>query len=454
MFVTRKCLPRRTFLRGLSASLALPLLDAMVPALTALSKTAARPPRRLGFVYVPNGVAMNGAVNHWKPTGEGAGFQLSPILKPLEPFRDRLLVISGLSQRQAEAFSDGGGDHSRASANWLSGVHPKRAEGADVQAAMTIDQVAAGRLGQGTALPSLELSIDRDDLVGNCDNGYSCVYVNTLSWRTATSPLPPENNPAVIFERLFGDGGTPAERLSDLRLDRSILDAVDEDLARLQRSLGSADRVRVDEYLEAVREIERRIQKAADQTASAPQPLAERPIGVPEAFADHVKLMFDLQWLAYQGDMTRVITFMLGRELGGRSYPELGVPVSHHGLSHHRDDVENLANLARINAYHVELLTHFLGRLRDTPDGDGTLLDHVTMLYGAGLSNPNEHSHVDLPLLLVTGRDQARGGRHLHYEKDTPMMNLLITMLDAVGVPVEKYGDSTGRLPLEPLSGI
>ncbi len=453
MIITKMKLSRRTLLRGMGATLALPLLDAMVPALSAIARTAARPVRRLGFVYVPNGVAMNRAVNHWKPRGEGTSFEFSPILRPLEPFRDHVTVISGLSHRQAEALSDGGGDHSRASASWLSGVHPKQAEGADVRAAMTIDQLAADALGRDTQLPSIELSVDRDDLVGNCDNGYSCVYVNTLSWRTPTTPLPPENNPAAVFERLFGDGGTPAERLAQAQKDHSILDALNADIAGLQRTLGPGDRRRVDEYLGAVREIERRIQKAEKQTAESPVSVPERPVGIPAAFGDHVKLMFDLQWLAYQSDLTRISTFMLGRELGGRSYPELGVPVNHHGLSHHRDDIDNLEKLARINTYHVDLFAYFLDKLRSTPDGDGSLLDHSTLLYGGGLSNPNEHSHVDLPLLLVGGGGSGRG-RHLVCAKDTPMMNLLVAVLNNVGVPIDRYGDSTGQVDLEALPGV
>jgi hypothetical protein len=399
-------------------------------------------------------MAMNKAVNYWRPKGDGSAFELSPILTPLAAFKDYLTIVSGLSHRQAEAFSDGGGDHSRASASWLSGVHPKQAEGADVRAAMTVDQLAADLLGKDTQLPSLELSIDRDDLVGNCDNGYSCVYVNTLSWRTPTTPLPPENNPAVVFERLFGDGGTVAHRLAENRKDRSILDALTEDITGLQRALGPGDQQRVDEYLEAVREIERRIQKSEKETSQSTMTMPDRPVGIPPAFGDHVKLMFDLQWLAYQSDVTRVSTFMLGRELGGRSYPELGVPVNHHGLSHHRDDTDSLEKLSRINTYHVELFSHFVNRLGSTPEGDGTLLDHTVLLYGAGLSNPNEHSHLDLPLVLVGAPGGARRGHHLVNTKETPMMNLLVSVLNGVGVPIDKYGDSTGRLEIEPLSGI
>jgi hypothetical protein len=401
-------------------------------------------------------MSINRAVNYWKPKGDGDGtvVELSPILKALEPYSGHLKILSGLSHRQAEAFSDGGGDHSRASASWLSGVHPKQAEGSDVRAAKTLDQVAADAIGRETQLPSLELSIDRGDLVGNCDNGYSCVYVNTLSWRTPTTPLPAENNPAVVFERLFGDGGNAADRLHEVQKDRSILDAVRDDITRLTGTLGTADRTRVDEYLDAVREIERRVRRAEEQTLDSALPTLERPVGVPEDFAEHVKLMFDLQWLAFKADVTRVTTFMIGRELGGRSYPELGVPVNHHGLSHHRDDLESLAKLARINAYHVQLFAYFVDKLRSTPDGDGNLLEHTTLLYGAGLSNPNEHSHVDLPLAVVGGAPLRRSATHVVSPADTPMMNLLLALLNRVGVPVEQYGDSTGRLEIEPLSGV
>jgi hypothetical protein len=454
MMITKKALPRRTFLRGMGATLALPLLDAMVPALSAMPAIAGNRVRRLGFVYVPNGVSMstNASLNYWKPAGQGRSFEFSPILSPLAPFRNQLAVLSGLSQRQAESLGDGGGDHSRASANWLNGVHPKQTEGADVQAATTLDQIVAKEFGKDTPLPSLELAIDRNYLVGNCDNGYSCVYVNTISWRSPTTPLPMENNPQVVFERLFGSGGTGVERLAEARRNRSILDAVAQDIAGLQRRLGPGDRTRVNEYLDSVREVERRIAKAQVATADSATPVLAQPAGIPEAFGDHVKLMYDLQWLAYQADVTRVFTFMLGRELVGRAYPEIGVPEHHHGISHHRDDPELLAKLTKINTYHVDLFTYFLEKMRSTPDGDGNLLDHTMLLYGAGLGDPNQHSHVDLPLVLVGGAAHRDGGRHLAYPIDTPMANVLLTMLDKVGIPAERYGDSTGRLDVETLS--
>ena len=453
MFITKKTLPRRTVLRGLGATVALPLLDAMVPPLTALARTPATPARRLGFVYVPNGVAMNPEVNYWKPVGEGTDFEFSPILTPLAPFRDHLTIVSGLAQRAAEGLNDGGGAHSRAAAGWLSGIGVKQAQGANVRGGTTVDQVAAAVLGRDTRLPSLELAVDSfsSSQVGNCDNGYDCVFLNTLAWKTPTTPLPMERHPAVIFERLFGDGGTAAQRRAEIRTDRSILDVVTGDVAALQRTVGGQDRARVDEYLDSVREIERRLQ-VTEQDADYELPPFERPTRIPLDFAEHTKLMFDLQWLAYQADVTRVTTFMLGRELGGRAYPELGVPVNHHGLSHHQDNLEKLADLAKINTYHVQMFAYFLEKLQSTPEGDGTLLDHVVLLYGGGISNPNQHSHVDLPLALVGGTPQKRG-RHLQYS-ETPLANLLLAMLDKVGVSVDQHGNSTGRLELEPLSGV
>jgi hypothetical protein len=454
MIVTKMALPRRTFLRGMGATVALPLLDAMVPALSAMTQTAANPIRRLGCIYIANGVSMNGAVNYWKPQGEGTTFELSPILTPLAPFQDRLTVVSGLSHHQAEALGDGNGDHTRGTATWLNGVHPKYTEGADVQAGTTVDQIAAIELGKDTPLPSLELGIDSNFLVGSCENGYSCTYMNTLAWRTPTTPLPMENNPRVVFERLFGEGGTPAQRRAQMRRTRSILDSVIDEWAHLQPTLGAGDRTRVNDYFEAIREIERRIQRAeANSTESVLTVALERPMGIPDQFGEHVGLMYDLQWLAYQADLTRVFTFMLGREVSSRTFPEIGVSEPHHGLSHHRDDPTQLETFAKVNTYQTQLFASFLEKLRSTPDGDGNLLDHTMLLYGAGLSNPNEHSHIDLPLLLVGGgTGRLDGGRHLQYPIDTPVTNLLLSMLDKVGLEVEKLGDSTGRLDL--LSGL
>ena len=450
MIITRKTLPRRTVLRGLGATLALPLLDAMTPPLAGLVGHAATPVRRLGWVYIPNGMSMGA----WTPPADGP-LDLSPTLSPLAPYRDRMVVLSGLAQGQAEALGDGNGEHTRATATWLNGVHPRETEGADVRAGMTADQIAAEQLGRETPLPSLELAIDRDFLVGNCENGYSCIYMNTIAWRTPTTPLPMENNPRVVFERLFGEGGSTAERRAQFRKDRSILDAISDDLHRLEREVGAGDRARVTQYLDAVRAIERRIQLSERSDAELP-PL-DRPVGIPESYTKHVGLMFDLAALAWQADITRVFTFMLGRELNGRAYPEVGIPESHHGLSHHRNDPEKLAQLAKINTFHVTLFRDFLETLAATPDGDGTLLDQSLVLYGAALSDSNKHLHYDLPLLLAGGSGgQLQGGRHLRYPRDTPMTNLLVSQLDKAGIRLDDgLGDSTGRLTeLARLTGV
>jgi uncharacterized protein DUF1552 len=454
MIITKMALPRRTFLRGVGATVALPLLDAMVPALSALAKTVGAPVRRLGFMYAPNGMAITSAVNYWKPKGEGTSFELSPILRPLAPFRNELVVVSGLSHKQAEAMGDGNGDHTRGTATWLNGVHPKWTEGADVRAGTTADQVAAEELGKHTALPSIELGMDHNFVVGNCENGYSCVYMNTLAWRTPTTPLPAEIDPRRVFERLFGEGGTPEQRLAQMQKNRSILDAVTQQTTRLQQTLGPADRNKISDYLDGVREIERRIQRAEEEGGGSTLPTLERPMGIPERFDEHARLMFDLQIMAFQADITRVFTFMMGRETSSRSFPEIGLSAPHHGMSHHGNKPEDIEKYAKVNTYQVEQLAYFLEKLRATPDGDGTLLDHVLLLFGAGLSNGNEHSHIDLPLLVAGGASQLKGGRHIQYPLDTPMSNLLLSMLDKVGVSIEHLGDSTGRLKLEPLSGL
>ena len=443
MMIRKLSLPRRTFLRGLGATVALPLLDAMVPALTAEARTAARPVRRLGFIYIPNGAVMQ----QWTPAETGPGYALSPILQPLAPFRDQLTVVSGLAHGQAEPLGDGNGEHSRASSTWLNGIHPKQTEGSDVQAGITADQLAAQHIGRDTPLPSLELAIDLDGLVGNCENGYSCVYLNTVAWRSPTTPLPMENNPRVVFERLFGDGGTTEQRVAEMRRDRSILDSVTDDLADLERSIGKGDRARLDQYLDSIRALERRITLSEAQSADAELPALARPVGIPDNFEDHVRLMFDLVSLAWQADITRVFTFMLGRELGGRTYPHLGVPDPHHGLSHHRNDPEKLDKLARINTYHVGLFTHLLENLRTAPDGLGSVLDHAMVMYGGGLGDSNDHAHFDLPEIVVGGgAGRLEGGRHLRYPKDTPVNNLLVSMLDKVGVSAGNFGDTTGRI--------
>ena len=448
MIVLRRSLPRRTFLRGAGAAIALPLLDAMVPA---LAQSTAPTAKRIGFVYMPNGVAMNfDGINFWTPKTTGRNFELSRILTPLAPYKDVLTVVSGLAHHQADAQDDGAnGDHTRATISWLSGARAKRTEGADVESGISADQVAAAVLGKDTPLPSLELAIDLNFLSGQCENSYACAYLNTLAWRSSTSPLPTENNPRIVFERLFGNGGSTEQRVALAHENRSILDSVTEDFARLARTLGPADRTQVDSYLEAVREVERRIAAVENLGADAGLPALERPRGIPEVFGDHVKLMYELQWLAFQADMTRVVTFMLGRELNFRTYPEIGVNEGHHGLSHHGDRPEQIEKVARINTYQADLFAWFLSKLQSTPDGDGTLLDHSLFLYGASLSNPNLHAHYDLPLTLVGGAGGAlKGNRHLVFPAETPMTNLLLAMLDKVGVPTASLGDSTGPLSL------
>jgi hypothetical protein len=447
MFISKVSLPRRTFLRGAGAALALPLLDAMVPALSALAVTSAKPARRLGFVYAPNGVIQD----RWIPSTVGA-LELSPTLSSLVNVKDKLLVLSGLAQRQAESFGDGNGDHARGSASWLNGVHPKRTEGAGVQAGTTIDQIAANELGKFTRLPSLEVALESQERsLGSCDNGYACVYINTISWRSPTSPVPMEMHPRVVFDRLFGDGGSTAQRLSQVRRTHSILDSVQQEAARLQKTLGAGDRATVNEYLDAVREVERRIVRAEEQTGELSLTLPDRPTDIPEDFAEHMKLMFDLQVLAFQADITRVSSLLVGREQSGRSFPEIGVVEPHHSLSHHRDDPAFIEKKAKIDAYHMKLYSYFLEKLDATPDGDGSLLDHSMIMYGCGLGNPNLHEHTNLPVLLAGGgAGQLKTGRHIAYPADTPMTNLLVSLLDKVGVRTDGFGDSTG--PLEHLS--
>ena len=452
MIITRKTLPRRTFLRGAGAALALPLLDAMTPALSGFGALrAAEPVRRLGWVYLPNGMAMES----WTPAGKAA-LELSPTLSPLGAYRDRMVVLSGLAQGQAEALGDGNGEHTRATATWLNGVHPKETEGADVRAGMTADQIAAAQLGRTTPLPSLELAIDRDFLVGNCENGYSCIYMNTIAWRDPTTPLPMENNPRVVFERMFGDSGStdPAVRRARMARDRSILDSVTGKVADLKREVGPADSLKVDEYLEGVRDIERRIERA-EQRQDFDLPDLAQPEGIPATFAEHVELMFDLQVLAHQTDLTRVTSFMLGREVSSRTYTEIGIADAHHPLSHHEYNPEKIASMSKINAYHASMFADYLAKLRSTPDGDGSLLDNMLLLYGCGMSDSNAHSPLNLPVLLLGGcAGQLEGGRHIRYEGDPLMPNLLVTLMDKLGVPVERLGKSDGRLSVERLTGV
>jgi hypothetical protein len=451
MFITKTALPRRTFLRGIGTTLALPLLDAMVPALTAMRQTVAQPVPRLGFFYVPNGIYPSA----WRPVDEATSFTLAPTMSPLEPFKDQLVPISGLSNWEAEPRGEGGGVHSRIGPSWLSGSRPKRTEGSDYRCGVTADQVAARELGKQTPLPSIELTVDPGFLVGNCENGYSCVYTSSLCWRDATSPLPMEADPRAVFERLFGEADTPEKRRRDLRSDRSILDAVAQDISRLQVKLGSADRTVLGEYLETVRGVESRIGQIEQHNSRSPVQ-ADKPLSIPESYEEHVRLMFDLLRLAYQSDVTRVHTFQYGRELSLRSYPWIGVPDAHHGVSHHGGNPTAVAGYTRINLYHVALFAEFLDKMRSTPDGDGSLLDHSVFVYGAGMSDGDLHSPLDLPTVLVGGgRGALKGGRHLRYRLDagSRMSNLLVTLLAKVGVPEETIGDSTGELP-ELLSGV
>ena len=446
-FVTKRAIPRRTVLRGVGATLALPLLDAMVPALAA--QRTPGPVRRLGVVYVPNGMAMH----RWTPivaAGDGVeykDFGFSPTLKPLEPFRDRLVVIGGLSV----ARNAGDTVHARASTRFLTGVPPKEdiaaASGSGIQAAISMDQVAARAFADHTQLASLELGLDANDFAGSCDGGYSCAYTSTISWRGPTTPLPMEYNPRVVFERLFGDGGTtdPAARQARLEKDRNILDSVRERILHLERGLGASDRSKFQEYLEAVRDVERRIQKA-EQQSDRELPLIDQPAGVPPTYEDHAKLMFDLQVLAYQSDLTRVITFMMARELSGRAYPQVGVSEAHHSISHHSSDPEKLDRYAAINEYHVRLFSYYVEKLRATPDGDGSLLDHMVLLFGCGMSDGNGHTPRNLPLVLLGGA--TRGGRYLNYPGEPSLANLHLTLLDKLGTPIESLGDSSGSLDL------
>jgi hypothetical protein len=448
MIISKLALPRRTFLRGLGATMALPLLDAMVPAMSALNKTAAKSASRLAFIYVPNGAVMD----KWTPTASGRGFELSPTLSPLEPFRNQLLVTSGLAHLQANSFDDGAGDHSRGTAAWLSGIHAKRTEGADVQLGVTADQIAAREIGQHTQLPSLELALETIDLVGNCDNGYSCAYMNTLSWRTPTTPLPAETNPRKVFRRLFGTGDSPEQRKTELNYDKSILDSVLQDVSRLQRSLGPSDNSRLAEYFDSIRDVERRIQKAEERNLLSELPIIDAPTGIPDTFEEHIQMMFDLQVLAFQADITRVITFLIGRELSNRTYPAIDINEAHHSVSHHQNKAEQIAKLVKINTYHITKLAGFLEKMRSTQDGEGgNLLDQLTLVYGSGLSDGNRHDHSPLPIIVAGGGSgRMKGGAHIASPKDTPMSNLLLAALDTVGVRVDKLGDSTGMLDLRP----
>jgi hypothetical protein len=440
MITTGRALPRRTFLRGLGATVALPFLDAMTPAFA----TAATPVTRVAFVYTANGVIMQ----DWTPTAEGTGFLFPKTLAPVEPFRDRLLVMSGLAHRNGEALGDGPGDHARAGASWLTGVHPKKTQGADIRNGRSVDQMLADEIGQTTPLPSLELGLEDVRMVGGCDSGYSCAYSNTISWASPTTPLPYENNPRRVFERLFGDGETtdPAARAVHARQNRSLLDFVVDDAHRLQVRLGAGDRRKLGDYLDSVREVERRIQNA-ERHERVDLPPVDRPEGVPPTFEEHVRLMSDLVTIAFQADLTRVVSVMYSREGGNRTYRSIGVPDAHHGLSHHQNDPVRMAQLQKIDQHHVAMLAYFLGKLQDAPDEDGSLLDNSIVLYGSSLSDSNAHTHDNLPALIAGGGSgMLRGGRHLRYPEGTPMTNLFLTLLDRMGVQRGHVGDSTGQI--------
>jgi hypothetical protein len=434
-----KSISRRTLLRGLGAAVSLPLLDAMRPAFASTPASAA--PLRLAFVYVPNGIFMD----QWTPSTAGADFELTRILAPLAPVRENVLVLSGLAQNNGNPLGDGAGDHARASATYLTGVHPKKTDGAGICAGISVDQVAARHVGNATRFPSLELACEDGRLVGACDTGYSCAYSNTLSWRTPSLPLPPETNPRAVFERLFGARDeNPLDRGKRLRNETSILDYVLDDARSLNARLGPSDRGKIDEYLASVREIERRIQIAETAAATERQvaPSIERPTGIPASFTDYSQLMFDLMTAAFQTGATRVGTLLLGREGSTRAYREIGISDAHHPITHHRGNPDLIEKVVRINAYHVQQFAHFLGRLKSTPDGDGTLLDHSLVVYGSGLSDGNRHEHDNLPVLLA-GKS---GGRHAVYPAETPMNNLHLALLDRMGVRMDALGDSSGEL--------
>ena len=443
-FITKKALPRRAVLKGIGTTLALPLLGAMVPAMTATAKTAANPVPRLGFFYAPNGMFLP----NFHPTGDGGrDYTITPTLSPLESHREQMVVISGLSNSAVVSPNEGGGVHTRAHGGWLSGVLPKRTEGADVLAGKTIDQYAADVLGKDTSLRSLELTSETNYTVGNCENGYSCTYQNSTSWRTPTTPLPHERDPRVVFQRLFGDGGSLEARLAQMKADRSILDSVTQSINQLESKLGPGDRVVVDEYLTAVREIEQRIQRTQQNNVSTPLPNVEQPAGVPDSYEEHIETLFEMLALAFQADVTRVSCFQMARELSGRTYPNIGVPEAHHSVSHHQLNPHNIEQYTRINTHQVSLFSKLIERLHNTPDGDGSLLDHSIMMYGSGMGDGDHHTPYNLPVILVGGgRGQLEGGRHIKYPMHTPFMNLGLSLLDKVGVEIESLGDSTGRL--------
>ncbi len=445
-FVSKRAIDRRTVLRGMGASLALPLLDAMIPAATALDKTPAKPVRRIGYVFMPMGCDLT----RWTPPAEDNLEKLPFILSSLGPVRDYVTVVSNLEL--ANAYP---GSHATSNSAFLSAAKAKHTESTDYFLGTTADQIAAQHIGRLTQLPSLELSMDLMQTVGQCDNGYACVYQNNLSWSSPTTPLPSEAHPRIVFESMFGEGGSPSDRKTELQKRASLLDFLAEDIARLNREVGAGDRNKISQYLDSVREVERRIQKAERNVEDSPQLDLDRPLGVPASYADHARLMFDLQILAMQSDMTRVITFQLARETSTRSYPEIGVPDSHHPLSHHGNDPKKVEKIAKINQFHVSLFADFLKKLKNTADGNGSLLDHSLYLYGSGMGNPNVHDHSNLPILVAGGAaDGMKGGRHIQCANPTPLANLHLTLLNKVGVKIEKFADSQGQVDslFEPLS--
>jgi hypothetical protein len=441
MIITRRSLPRRTVLKGLGVTLALPLLDAMVPALTAMAQTPARPRKRLGCVYIPHGAIMD----RWTPAASGPGFEFTPILKPLEPFRDSIVVVTNLTRPEAGFDTN----HAGAPASWLAGVPPKRTAGPDFSLGITLDQLVARRIGQETTLPSIELATeDFSGLIGDCAPGFSCAYMNTLSWQSETAPLPMEINPRGLFERLFGGGSTRADRLARMRTDRSLLDFVAGDLQSVQAGIGAGDRARLGQYLDHVREIERRIQHAERQAAGIPEiPLA--PVGVPESFEEHARLLFDLLAVAFQADLTRVFTFMLGRELSQRTYPHIGVTEPHHSISHHGNRPGAIEAHATVNTYHVKLFAQFVERLQSIQDGDSSLLDQSLVFYGSGMGNGNVHSADLLPSLLAGSCAGAlKGNRHIVAGTLTPNADLLVSLAEKFDIDLERFGGSKGRISL------
>lgn len=442
MIITRKPMGRRTVLRGMGASMALPLLDAMVTSASA-AEAAQAARKRLQVIYMPNGMTMQ----NWTPATAGEGYELTPILQPIAAYREKFIVVSGLDHAQAEALGDGAGDHGRCCGSYLTGVHVKKTEGADLASGVSMDQLVAKQIGEQTQIPSLELGLEPPSLVGSCDTGYSCAYTNTLSWASANTPLPVTVNPREVFERLFGDGDSldAKTRLAQLRRQASILDFVADDAKRMSANMGATDKAKMDEYLTSVRDVEKRIQKMEQGGGSmAALPNYARPSGAPDGFADHSRMMIDLQVLAAQADLTRVSTFMLAREVSARSYPEIGVPDGHHPLSHHGNDPEKLAKLTKINILHMEQIAYYLKRMSETKELDGTLLDHTVMLAGAALADPNRHEHRNLPTIVAGGL--VKGNRHLVAEKGTPMTNLMLAIMDRMDVRVDKLGDSNGRL--------